>query len=94
MLLIIEVTIKDLWIKLLRYVKVSQREESQVTIMDQMKKFAIRSLYGFQTVIVYGMGVRLGIFDYLFAKGKAAGEVETVSLTLDELAQEIDLDVR
>ena len=72
----------------------SQREESQVTIMDQMKKFAIRSLYGFQTVIVYGMGVRLGIFDYLFAKGKSAGEVEAVSLSLDELVQETDLDER
>ena len=87
--------IKDKLIKFLRYAKLSQREESQVTVMDQIKKFTIKSLYGFLTVIVYGMGARLGIFDYLFAKGKVAGEsgeVEAVSFTLDELAHEMNLD--
>jgi SAM-dependent methyltransferase len=66
--------------------------EIEVTIFEQIKKFSIKSLYGFQTVIIYGLGTRLGIFDYLLAKGKAAEEsVEAVSFTLDELTQETSL---
>jgi SAM-dependent methyltransferase len=67
--------------------------DSEVTIFEQIKKFSIKSLYGFQTVIIYGLGARLGIIDYLFTKGKAAGDsVEAVSFTIDELAQETSLD--
>ncbi len=67
--------------------------ESEITIFEQIKKFSIKSLYGFQTVIIYGSGARLGIFDYLLKKGKASGEsVESVSFTLDELAKKTSLD--
>jgi ubiquinone/menaquinone biosynthesis C-methylase UbiE len=66
--------------------------ESEVTIFEQIEKFSTKSLYGFQTVIIYGMGARLGIFDYLLTKGKAAGNVEAVSFTLDELTHETSLD--
>ena len=31
---------------------------SEVSVKDQLKKFALKSLYGFQTVIVYGLGTR------------------------------------
>ncbi|MHA2025796.1 MAG: class I SAM-dependent methyltransferase [Candidatus Thorarchaeota archaeon] len=67
--------------------------DSDVTIFEQIEKFSIKSLYGFQTVIIYGLGARLGIFDYLLAKGKEAGEsVESVTFTFDELANETSLD--
>ncbi len=74
--------------------RLNESKENQVTIFEQIKKFSIKSLYGFQTVIIYGLGARLGIFDYLYAKGKEAGKsgyVEDVSFTLDELAQETSL---
>ncbi len=70
-------------------------EQQEVNIKDQMKKFAIKSLYGFQTIIIYGMGVRLGIFDFLLRKGEMTADsskVTEVSFSLDELAQELSLD--
>lgn len=79
-------------IKHMEHGKLNQKEETQMTIKDQIKKFAIKSLYGFQTIILYGMGTRLGIFEYLFTKGKSAGKVEVVAFSLDELAQKLNLD--
>lgn len=45
-------------------------EEEIVPFKEQMKKFAIKSLIGYQTILVFGIGRRLGIFDYLAAKAR------------------------
>ena len=67
---------------------------SEVSVKDQLKKFALKSLYGFQTVIVYGLGTRLGIFDYLYKKGKEteADKKSSVSFTLQELSDILKID--
>ncbi len=62
---------------------------------DQMKEFAIKSMLVFQTVLLFGLGRRLGIFDYLNEKAKSSpspNDVSSVIFTLDELAQELKLD--
>ena len=40
--------------------------EEEVLLKEQMKKLAIANMIGFQTVLVFGIGMRLGIFDYLY----------------------------
>jgi len=40
-------------------------KKSEISIGDQMKKFALESITGFQTVLLFGVGKRLGIFNYL-----------------------------
>ena len=42
----------------------------EITLREQTKKFAIKSMYGFQTILAYGLGRTLGIFDYLYEKGR------------------------
>ncbi len=64
--------------------------KNEVNFSDQLKKFAVKSILGFQTVLVFGLGRRLGIFDYLMEKGSE--ESLEVSFTLDEISQEIRLD--
>ncbi|NHI93898.1 MAG: class I SAM-dependent methyltransferase [Candidatus Lokiarchaeota archaeon] len=71
--------------------------ENQITIKDQIKKFALKSLIGYQTVLVYGLGYRLGIFDYLYKKGKKLEEINRISelnFSVDELSKELGLDFR
>ncbi|MFX1493585.1 MAG: class I SAM-dependent methyltransferase [Promethearchaeota archaeon] len=65
----------------------------EVSIKDQIKKFAINSLYGFNTIILIGMGRKLGIFDYLYGKTKTESNgYGIVKFTLNELTKELNLD--
>ncbi|MFQ5976903.1 MAG: class I SAM-dependent methyltransferase [Candidatus Heimdallarchaeota archaeon] len=73
----------------------NSKKTGDLSIIDQMKKFAVKSMLGFQTVLVYGLGRRLAIFDYLNEKGKRSSkpdEVSSVTFTLNELSQELNLD--
>ena len=71
------------------------KKETEITLYDQIKKFAIKSMLGFQTVLLFGLGRRVGIFDYLNQKAKSSpdpDEVSSVTFTHDELVQELNLD--
>jgi len=73
------------------------KPNTEPTVRDQLKKFILKGALGFQTVLVHALGTRLGIFDYLYEKGKtlsASGEVDSITFTLDELAQKLQLDHR
>lgn len=72
----------------------NSKNSGDLSIIDQMKKFAVKSMLGFQTVLVFGLGRRLGIFDYLNEKAKRSSkpdEVSSVTFTLNELSQELNL---
>lgn len=74
----------------------NNQDGAEISIKDQIKKFAINSLYGFNTIILIGMGRKLGIFDYLYEKTKSVSNVNksiVVKFTLDELAEKLNLDV-
>lgn len=64
--------------------------ENEISFYDQLKKLVVKGLLGFQTVLVFGLGRRLGIFDYLQEKGSE--ETLEVSFTLDEIVQKMNLD--
>lgn len=69
--------------------------ENEVTLKDQMKKFLIKGLYGFNTIILVGMGRRLGIFDYLFEKAQTIpdpGKISSITFIPDELSENLNLD--
>lgn len=71
------------------------RNEEDLTFMDQLKKFAIKGLLGFQTILLYGMGQRLGIFDYLLKKASDtpnSDDISSINFTLNELSQELGLE--
>ena len=73
----------------------NNQDGAEISIKDQIKKFAINSLYGFNTIILIGMGRKLGIFDYLYEKTKSVSNVNKYSVikfTLDELAEKLNLD--
>ncbi len=74
-----------------------QNNDEKILVKEQIKKFAIRSMYGFQTVMTYGLGSRLGIFEYLNNKAisqKKGEKVESVSFTLNELSKNLNLDLK
>lgn len=63
---------------------------------EQMKKFLIKGFYGFNTVLMFGIGRRLGIFDYLLEKSKSSSSSEkksSVSFTLEELSENLNLNL-
>ncbi|MFX0173079.1 MAG: class I SAM-dependent methyltransferase [Candidatus Hodarchaeota archaeon] len=71
------------------------RSNEEPTFMNQLKKFAIKGLLGFQTILLYGMGQRLGIFNYLLEKATSiseSDEISSINFTLDELSQNLGLD--
>jgi len=74
---------------------VEKLSDNKVTLKEQMKKFVIKGLLGFQTVNVYIMGRSLGIWDYLTQKVKnqvpAGGQELIVSFTLAELVDNLHL---
>ena len=77
--------------------RISEQNEnaSNVKMKEQMKKFLIKSLYGFLTVLMFGLGRRVGIFDYLQGKAKSVSDVNKVSsviFTIDELVERLNLD--
>jgi len=74
----------------------NNQEGAEISIKDQIKKFAINCLYGFNTIILIGMGRKLGIFDYLYEKTKSmsnANKYIIIKFTLEELAEKLNLDV-
>jgi len=69
----------------------------EIPMREQLKKFAIKSMIGFQTVIVFGMGKQLGIFEYLYEKAtseKQEKEIKFLSFTIEELSKNLKLDMK
>lgn len=65
---------------------------SESSIDEQIRKFSIKSLRGFSTVLVFGIGRRLGIFDFLENKAEHLKKIEKVSsitFNFDELADHL-----
>jgi SAM-dependent methyltransferase len=74
---------------------VQDQTTTKISIADQTKKFLVKSMYGFQTILSYGLGQRLGIFEYLYEKAKKSVEkVVSISFTLEELSENLNLDLR
>lgn len=70
------------------------QNEKEVTIRDQMKKFLIKGFYGFNTILTFGLGRRLGIFDYLDEKAKTlseSGPISSVDFTPEEISEKFNL---
>ena len=70
---------------------------SEINVKEQIRKFALKSMYGFQTVLTYGIGRQLGIFKYLYEKGitdTPEGKISHVSFTTDDLIKNLGLDSR
>ncbi len=73
------------------------KDESEITMKEQIKKFAIKSMVGFQTVMIYGIGRQVGIFNYLYEKSKSQpteGKITSISFTLEELSEKLNLDLK
>ncbi|MFW9969905.1 MAG: class I SAM-dependent methyltransferase [Candidatus Odinarchaeota archaeon] len=71
------------------------QDKKEISIKDQMKKFLIKGFYGFNTIICFGIGKRLGIFDYLKEKAKklsCSGSISSISFTLEEIVKNLNLD--
>ncbi len=61
---------------------------------EQTKKFLVKNMYGFQTILTYGLGQRLGIFEYLYEKGKKSEEkLTSISFSLEEISENLNLDL-
>jgi len=75
-------------------ITIQNQEKKPIPFNEQMKKFMIKSFYGFNTILSYGLGKRLGIFNYLHEKALATGDSDTVSFTLGELSEEFDIDLK
>ncbi len=75
----------------------NNQDREEISLRDQMKKFAIKSMIGFHTVLMYGIGKHLGIFNYLFDKGKllnSEAKIKSVSFTIEELSKNLNLDMK
>jgi SAM-dependent methyltransferase len=73
------------------------KDKQKITLSEQLKKFAIKSMIGFHTVLMYGIGRQVGIFDYLYKKSKSQpvnSKVTSISFTLEELSNELNLDLK
>ncbi len=71
------------------------KDDDEISIKEQIKRLVIKNMYGFQTVILYGLGRRLEIFDYLYNKSKYLSdkdEVSIISFTPKELSEKLYLD--
>ncbi|MFX1451620.1 MAG: class I SAM-dependent methyltransferase [Promethearchaeota archaeon] len=69
-------------------------ENSKLTFIGQLEKFLVNSLIGFQIINVFGIGRRLGIFDYLYEKGSAFSngkKITSVSFNFNELSSNLNL---
>jgi SAM-dependent methyltransferase len=67
----------------------------EITMAEQTKKFLVKSMYGFQTILSYGLGQRLGIFEYLYVKAKKSEEkISSISFNLEEISKNLNLDLR
>lgn len=77
--------------------RISEKDENDVSISrkEQMKKFLIKSLYGFLTVLMFGLGRRIGILDYLQEKANKTLEINnniSVSFTIEEITEKLNLE--
>ncbi|MFX1311327.1 MAG: class I SAM-dependent methyltransferase [Promethearchaeota archaeon] len=73
------------------------KNNTEISIKNQIKKFAINGLYGFNTIILIGMGRRLGIFNYLYEKVKSSHSSDKnieVIFTPIELSENLNLDFK
>jgi len=73
--------------------RISHKDD--LTLDAQLKKFAIKSFRGFNSVLVFGLGRRLGIFDYLAnqkEKGKKVDGSTIISFNFDDIVKDLNLD--
>jgi SAM-dependent methyltransferase len=78
-------------------ITLDNKNKPEITINNQIKKFAINGLYGFNTILLIGMGRRLGIFDYLYKKvnsSQSSNKKIEVTFTAIELSEKLDLDYK
>ena len=76
-------------------IKTENNNNTEISISSQIKKFAINGLYGFNTILLIGMGRRLGIFNYLYEKANSSSspdEYIEVNFTPFELSENLKLD--
>ena len=62
--------------------------KNEKTLREQLRKFSLKSIIGYHTILIYGMGTLLGIFDYLYNKVQElpnSGKVTSVSFSSNEL---------
>jgi len=74
----------------------NNQDGAEISIKDQIKKFAITSLYGFNTIILIGMGCKLGIFEYLRENNElitSSNNYSMIKFTTNELTENLNLDV-
>jgi len=72
-------------------------KNEEPSMKETMKKIAIKSMYGFQTILNINLGMRLGIFDYLYEKARSTtsgGKIESISFTLEELSEKLNYDLK
>ncbi|MFX1390895.1 MAG: class I SAM-dependent methyltransferase [Promethearchaeota archaeon] len=75
----------------------NKNNKPEISIKDQIKKFALNGLYGFNTIILIGMGRRLGIFDYLEQKtisNSSSGDIAEAYFTPNDLSENLSLDAK
>ncbi|NVM37817.1 MAG: class I SAM-dependent methyltransferase [Candidatus Lokiarchaeota archaeon] len=73
----------------------TDQNKNEISMKDQMKKFLIKSLYGFLTVLMFGLGRRVGILDYLQEKAKSeynTDKVSSVTFTIEEVSEKLNLE--
>jgi len=73
----------------------NNQDAVEISIKDQIKKFAITSLYGFNTIILIGMGRKLGIFEYLHENNEPitnSNDYNRIKFTINELMENLNLD--
>ena len=78
-------------------IKTENNNKPEITIKNQIKKFVINGLYGFNTILLIGMGRRLGIFNYLYEKAKSSPSSSKnigVTFTPNEISQNLNLDFK
>ncbi|MFX1570951.1 MAG: class I SAM-dependent methyltransferase [Promethearchaeota archaeon] len=76
-------------------IKTENNNNTEISIGNQIKKFAINGLYGFNTILLIGMGRRLGIFNYLYEKAKtsiSSNNFTEVIFTPLDLSENLKLD--
>ena len=56
------------------------KKEKGVTIEEQIGKYH-QSIFGFNTMLILGAGCKIGIFDYLYEKGKSSTQDKITSIT-------------
>ncbi|MFX0144490.1 MAG: class I SAM-dependent methyltransferase [Candidatus Hodarchaeota archaeon] len=80
----------------MKFITAQIEKEKEVSVKDQMKKFLIKGFYGFNTILTFGLGRRLGIFDYLYEKSKSSAEktqISSIIFTIEELSEKLNLDL-